>query len=139
MGFLTQYQAVFTAVKTALGTKASIKSIILGESFSLGDLPKAIINAEGGPISQAAMGELLSVKINFNVIVVIREYDQANWFTDLIPVMSDVEDAILADRTLGGAAFDCVPLGFYPGEIHFEDKVLCGGAVHFCAEILYSP
>ena len=137
-GFLASYKAVFDAVVTALGKKTSIKSIILGEQFSLGDLPKAIINAEETPISQGTMGELLSVKINFSVILVIREYTPQDWFVDIIPVMADVMDAILADRSLGGTAFDCTPTGFYPGEIKFNDKVLFGGQVSFCAELLYT-
>jgi hypothetical protein len=82
------------------------------------------------------MGQL-SVKINFNIILVIREYTPKDWFIDVIPVMADVMDAVLADRTLGGTAFDCTPTGFYPGEIKFDDKILFGGQVSFVAEVLY--
>ena len=139
MGFNSVYKAVFDAVVTALRTKSSIKSIILGESFSLGDLPKAIINAEESPINQAALGSSLSVKVNFSVVCVIRDYAPKDWFIDIIPVMADVVDAILADRSLSGSVLDVVPTGFYPGEIKFgDDKVLFGGVCRFQAELLYN-
>jgi hypothetical protein len=138
-GFLALYKAVFDAVKVAVQTKTSIKTVILGEQFTLGDLPKAIINAEEAPIQQAAQGALLSVKVNFSVILVIRDYTPQDWFTDIIPVMADVVDAILADRTLGGTAMDCIPTGFYPGEIKFNDKILFGGQVSFVADVLFIP
>ena len=56
-GFYTSYKAVFDAIKTALVYVAavgevpahgveSIGSVVLGEQFTHGNLPKAIINAE---------------------------------------------------------------------------------------------
>ena len=163
MGFLTSYKAVFDAVQKALvyvpavpevpahddvpevpavpaSGVASIKTVVLGEQFTMGDLPKAIINAEDAPITQEN-SQQLSVKVNFSVILVIQEYTPRDRFKDIIPVMADAWDAIMADRTLGGACFDLTPLGFFPGEIHFKeeqtDKTLYGGQVSFCAEILY--
>ena len=65
-GFYASYKAVFDAIKTALeyvpavppegevpevpahGVE-SIGSVVLGEQFSHGNLPKAIINAEAAP------------------------------------------------------------------------------------------
>lgn len=168
MGFLTKYQAVFSAVKSMLtyvpavpyspavpahdgipevpevlavaaSGVASLKTVVLGEQFTLGDLPKAIINAEGSPIDQANLGFMLSVHVNFSVICVIRDYAPKDWFTDIIPVMADVVDAILADRTLKGTVMDVTPTAFYPGEIKFDDKLFFGGVVRFSAELLYTP
>jgi hypothetical protein len=172
MGFLTKYQAVFTAIKAILeyvpavpmvpavpahdgipevpavpavpaSGVASLKTVILGEQFTLGDLPKAIINPEEAPINQATQGCTLGVKINFSVILVIRDYTPSDWFVDIIPVMADVVDAILADRSLGGTVMDVTPTGFYPGEIHFKeqekDRLLYGGQVSFTADLLYTP
>ena len=105
-------------------------------------MPKAVINSEPSPISQAAMGEMLEVKVRGSVILVIREYAPRDWFSDVISVMGDVVDAILADRTLGGVAFDCAPTGFAPGEIRFsevEDKLFYGGVVRFEAVVHYEP
>jgi hypothetical protein len=168
MGFLSKYQAVFSAVKTMLmyvpavphspavpahdglpevpevlavpaSGVASLKTVILGEHFVLGDLPKAIINAEGSPINQATLGSTLNVTVNFSVVLVIRDYEPQDWFVDIIPVMADVVDAILADRSLRGSVLDVTPTGFYPGEIKFaDDKVLFGGVVRFSAELLYT-
>lgn len=138
-GFLTSYKNVFDAVKAIVQTKSSIKTVILGEQFTLGDLPKAIINAEVSPIAQAALGSSLSVKVNFSVVCVIRDYAPKDWFIDIIPVMADVVDAILADRSLSGSVLDVTPTGFYPGEIKFgDDKVLFGGVCRFQAELLYT-
>ena len=169
MGFLSKYSAVFSAVKSMLtyvpaiphvpavpahddvpevpevlavpaSGVASLKTVVLGEQFTLGDLPKAIINAEGSPIASAAMDDMLSVKVNFSVVCVIRDYAPKDWFVDIIPVMSDVVDAILADRSLKGTVMNVTPTAFYPGEIKFgDDKVLFGGVVRFSAEIWFTP
>lgn len=167
MGFLSKYSAVFTAVKSMLtyvpavphaaaipahddvpevpevlavpaSGVASLGTVILGEAFTLGVLPKAIINAEGSPIEQATLGSMLSVKVNFTVVCVIRDYAPKDWFIDIIPVMADVVDAILADRSLRGTVMDVTPTAFYPGEIKFDDKLFFGGVVRFSAELLYS-
>jgi hypothetical protein len=63
VGFYTPYKAVFDAVKAAIETKSSIKSVLLGEQFTYGQLPKAMINALPSPISQETLGELLEVKV----------------------------------------------------------------------------
>ena len=139
MGFYTDYKAVFDAVKVALETKTAIKTVILGEQFSLGALPKAIINAESSPVKPLEMGGTLDVKVNFSVVVLILEYEPKDWFTDIISVMGDVVDAVLADRTLGGAAQDVYPVGFAPGEIKFKDKLFYGGRVVFQAEVWHEP
>jgi len=150
MGFYTDYKAVFDKIKTALtyvpaegetpaSGVASIKTVVLGEQFSLGSLPKAIINAEPAPVEPLEMGSTLKVKVNFSVVLVILEYEPADWFTDIISVMGDVVDAVLADRTLGGACKDVYPTGFAPGEIKFKDKLFYGGVVRFRAEVWHEP
>ena len=139
MGFYTTYKGVFDAVKAQIETKSSIKTVVLGEQFTLGNLPKAIINAEPSLISQATLGSRLQAKVNFSVILTILEYEPKDWFKDIIEVMADVVDAILANRTLSGKARDCTPTGFAPGEIKFQDKLFYGGAVRFEALLLYQP
>ena len=139
MGFYADYKAVFDAVKAAVETKTAIKTVILGEQFSLGGLPKAIINAEPSPIKPLEMGSTLDVRVNFSVVLMILEYEPKDWFTDIISVMGDVVDAVLADRTLGGAAKDVFPVGFAPGEITFKDKLFFGGRVVFQAEVWHTP
>ena len=117
MGFYASYKAVFDAIKTALVYVAahdevpaqgveSIKTVVLGEQFTHGNLPKAIINAEPAPVGQASMGDFLEAKVRGSVILVLLEYEPKDWFTDIISVMGDVVDALLADRTLGGVCFD---------------------------------
>jgi hypothetical protein len=139
MGFYSPYFAVFDAVKDAIETKSSIKTVLLGEQFTLGNLPKAVINAELSVFSQADIGEDLEVRVGFSVILVIRDYAPADWFTDIITVMADVVDAILADRRLAGTVLDCIPTSFVPGEIRFEDKLLFGGIIRFEAKMFYAP
>lgn len=131
MGFYTTYKDVFDAVKAAIKTKSSIKSVLLGEQFTFGQLPKAVINALPSPILQETLGELLEVKVNFSIILVINEYTPKDWFQDIIVVMADVVDAVLADRTLGGKVTDIIPTNFAPGEIKFENKLFYGGEIRF--------
>jgi hypothetical protein len=167
MTFYSSYKAVFDAVKAVLfyvpavpevpavpahdgipevpavpevsahGVE-SIKTVIVGEQFSYGLLPKAIINAEPAPIAPAEMGGMLDVSVFFSVVLVIQEYEPKDWFADVIAPMGDVVDAVLADRTLGRVVRDVVPVGFAPGEIKFADnKVLFGGIVRFKAVLWF--
>jgi hypothetical protein len=137
MGYYASYKAVFDAVKAAVETKESIKTVILGERFTVGSLPKAIINAEASPIGQATMGEFLETRVRGSIVLVILEYEPEDWFNDIIAVMSDCVDAILADRSLGGVVFDCSPTGFAPGEIKFKEKTFYGGVVRWEAILHY--
>ena len=138
MGFYSSYKDVFDAVKAAIETKSSIKSVLLGEQFTYGQLPKAVINALPSPISQKTLGELLEVKVNFSVILVINEYAPKDWFQDIITIMADVVDAVLAERTLGGKVADVIPTNFSPGEIKFENKLFFGGEIRFEALLYHS-
>ena len=155
-GFYDCYKAVFDAIKTALeyvpavpaegevpevpaqGIE-SIGTVVLGEQFTPGGLPKAIINAEAAPIGQASMGDFLEARVRGSIILVIREYEPEDWFTDIISVMGDVVDALLADRSLGGVCFDSTPTGFSPGEVKFKEKVYFGGVVRWEAIVHYAP
>ena len=131
--FYSTYKAVFDAVKAAIKEKESITTVILGEQFSLGDLPKAIINALPAPVKPGALASRFEVQVNFSVVLVILEYEPEDWFMDIIAVMGDVVDAVLADTTLGGAVRFVHPTSFSPGEIKFRDKTLYGGVVGFTA------
>ena len=139
-GFYEAYKPIFDAVEAQIKTKTSIKTVIVGEKFTLGSYPKAVINAEpSDDISQGAFGPLLEVPVRFSVILVIREYEPEDWFDDVIKVMCDVVDSVLAERTLNGHAKDCFLMGFAPGEIKFQDKLLYGGSIRFKAVLLYEP
>ena len=137
MGYYTSYKVVFDAIKTAVESKESIRTVILGERFTVGDLPKAIINAEPSPIGQAAMGDFTETRVRGSIVLVILEYEPEDWFNDIIAVMGDCVDAILADRSLGGVVFDCSPTGFAPGEIKFKEKTFYGGVVRWEAILHY--
>ncbi len=167
MTFYSSYKAVFDAIKTTLvyvpavpyspavpghddvpevpevpavpaHGVSSIKTVVVGEQFSYGLLPKAIINAEPAPIAPAEMGGMLDVSVFFSVVLVVQEYEPKDWFVDVIAPMGDVVDALLADRTLGRVVKDVVPVGFAPGEIKFADnKVLYGGIVRFKAVLWF--
>jgi len=156
MSFYASYKAVFDAIEAALvyvaavppegedpGSPAhgveSIKTVVLGERFTVGGLPKAIINAEPAPVGQASMGDFLEARVRGSIILVILEYEPKDWFKDIIAVMGDVVDALLADRSLGGACFDSTPTGFAPGEIKFKEKVFFGGVVRWEAIVHYAP
>jgi len=137
VGYYASYKAVFDAVKAAVEAKESIKTVILGERFTVGSLPKAILNAEPAPIGQAAMGEFTETRVRGSIVLMILEYEPEDWFNDIIAVMGDCVDAILADRSLGGVVFDCSPTGFAPGEITFKEKTFYGGVVRWEAIMHY--
>ena len=118
---------------------AELKTVLVGEQFTLDGLPKATINPIPGPITSASNDGLLSVLVRGVITVAIQEYKPKDWFIDVIKPMGAVVDAILADRTLGGAAQDCVLTGFAPGEVKFRDKLFYGGVVRFRAEVWHAP
>lgn len=148
--FYDSYKGIFDAVKSALvyvpaegenpakGVEA-IKTVVLGEQFTYGDLPKAVINADPSPIAPGEMGNMLDVSVGFSIVLVVQEYEPADWFEDVIKVMGEVVDAVLADRTLDGKLKDCYPVGFAPGEIKFQDKRLFGGVVRFKGVLWFEP
>lgn len=137
--FYAAYHAVFTQVQTDLAAKASIKAVNLGEELRLTALPLAIINPERTAVEIGAMGSELHCRVGFVVIVVVRETQPVNLFADIVSVMADVFDAIVADHTLGGAVIDVYPTAFAPGEIKIQNKLFYGGAVRFEAQLEFQP
>ena len=139
MTYYETYKAVFDRVKTVLEGVTSIKQVVVGGQFKLTNLPVAIVNPTETNIRQAVLGEMLENEISFDVVVVIRETEPSDWFNEIISVLGDVTDAILADRTLNGTVKDVIPTFFSPGEITFKQKLYYGGVVRFTAKLFYSP
>ena len=165
--FYDSYKAVFDALKTALvyvpavdavpahdgipevpaipaKGVAELKTVLVGEQFTLDMLPKATINPIPGPITSLSHDNFLNVTIRGVITVAIQEYKPKDWFNDVILPMGAVVDAILADRKLGGACKDCVTTEFAPGEIKFKDasgkdRLLYGGDIFFEATVWFSP
>jgi len=133
------YKPVFDRVKTDIQTVSTIKNVVLGEQFRVTDLPMAIISPEPTDIAQAVFGTTLDNKVNMSVVLLIRETEPTNWFTDIVSVMGDVVDAILADRTLNGKATDIIPTFFAPGEVRTSGKLYYGGLVKFRATMFFTP
>ena len=150
MKFYDSYKAVFEAVRTVLDYVPSqeespsrgieaLKTVILGEQFNFGELPKAVINAEASEIRPLEMEKRLEVSVAFTIIIVVQEYEPKDWFEDIIKIMSEVVDLILANRTLEGTLKDCIPVAFAPGEIKFQDKLLFGGVIRFRGVFWFEP
>ena len=137
--YYDSYKAMFDQVKAFLQTLSSIKNVVLGENFKVGDLPMAVINPEPTDISQAVFGSMLENKIAFSVVLMIRETEPTDWFTDIVSVMGDVVDKILTDRTLNSTVKDAIPTFFSPGEIRTGNKLYYGGVVRFEALLLFTP
>ena len=133
------YKAVFDRVKANLETVSSIKAVVLGEQFRLTELPLAIVNPEPTEISQAAFGGILDNKIGISIVLMIRETEPSNWFTDIITVMGDALDKILSDRTLNNTVRDVIPTVFGPGEIRTQNKLFYGGVLKFQALMFFTP
>jgi len=139
MGFYTSYKAVFDAVKTALQGKSSLKKVVLGEKFKIAEFPMAVINATATTITQATLGSRLENRVGFEVLLIVKGTEPEDWFADIISVMGDVVDAILADRTLNNTVKDVWPTRFEPGEILLPQKRYYGGVVAFEALLYYTP
>ena len=137
--FYDVYKAPFDKIKTVLEATGTIKQVVLGEQVRVTQYPYALINAEPSPIQQGALGDLLKASIKFSVVLIVRETEPEDWFTEVIKVMGDAVDAVLADRTLGGKVQDCIPTAFAPCEIKMQNKLFYGGAVHFEAWLFYEP
>jgi len=99
----------------------------------------AVINPEPTDISQAVFGSMLECKITFSVVLMIRETEPTNWFTDIVSLMGDVVDKILSDRTLSNTVKDVLPTFFSPGEIRTGNKLYFGGVIRFSALLLFIP
>ena len=132
------YKAVFDRVKANLETVSSIKAVVLGEQFRLTELPLAIVNPEPTEISQAAFGGILDNKIGISIVLMIRETEPSNWFTDIISVMGDALDKILSDRTLNNTVRDIIPTVFGPGEIRTQNKLFYGGVLKLQAFMFFT-
>ena len=139
MGFYETYKAVFDAVATAVAGISGIKQVVMGERFKVKELPLAIVNPEETVAEQAVIGSILKCDIYFTVIILCRETEPEDWFEDVISLMGDVVDSILADRTLGGAAKDVIPVTFVPGEATLRNRLYYGGAVRFKVFLHYTP
>ena len=108
-----------------------LKTVLVGEQFTLDLLPKATINPIPGPMTSLSHDNFLGVTIRGVITVAIQDKPK-DWFNDVILPMGAVVDAILADRKLGGVCKDCVTTEFAPGEIKFKDasgkdRLLYGG------------
>ena len=137
--YYDSYKAVFDQVKTALQAVTTIKTVVLGEQFKVQELPMAIISPDPTDIDQAAFGSILDNNIRISVVILIRETEPANWFTDIASVMGDVLDKILTDRTLSNVVRDTIPTMFSPGEIRTQGKLYFGGVVRFRALMFFTP
>jgi len=136
--YYDSYKAVFDQVKAYLEAIAGIKSVVLGEQFKVTSLPMAVVNPEPTDIAQAVFGSMLENKITFSVVLMIRETEPSNWFTDIVSVMGDVVDKILADRGLNGTVKVVIPTFFSPGEIRTQGKLYYGGVVKFSALMFFT-
>ena len=165
--FYDSYKAVFDAIKSALvyvpaveavpahdevaevpavpaHGVAELKTVLVGEQFTLDQLPKATINPIPGPMTSLSHDNFLGVTIRGVITVAIQEYKPKDWFNDVILPMGAVVDAILGDRKLGGVCKDCVTTEFAPGEIKFKDasgkdRLLYGGDIFFEAIVWFKP
>jgi hypothetical protein len=123
---------------------AELKTVLVGEQFTLDQLPKATINPIPGPMTSLSHDNFLGVTIRGVITVAIQEYKPKDWFNDVILPMGAVVDAILGDRKLGGVCKDCVTTEFAPGEIKFKDasgkdRLLYGGDIFFEAIVWFKP
>lgn len=138
MGLLEQYQALFEKVKEALQGVSSLKSILIGEAFRLGELPTALVTPREMVGERLAMASILEYTVNFDVLILIRETEPEDWFTEIIPIMCEAFDALMGDDTLGGKVKALTPTLFSPGEITARNHLFYGGLIRLQAVILHT-
>ena len=139
MGYYQTFNAFFSQVKSTLQGLSGLEKVVLGEQFRLTELPMAVINPTNSIFAQAEIGDMLENTLEFDVLVVIRETEPSNWFTEIVEPMAEIVDAVLADRTVGGNAKDCVPVSFEPAEIRLANRMYYGGVIRFKALLHYTP
>ena len=139
MGFYNSYKAIFDQFQTVLSTISGLKDVILSRVSRPKSLPVAYVYPLETEIEQADIGEMLLNRLNVEVLVMIRETEPEDWFTDIIPLMSEVVDVVLADRTLAGSVKDVTPTLFSPVEITFMNRLYYGGVIRFRVEYFYTP
>jgi hypothetical protein len=139
MGYFDVFNGVFQQVKTVLAGIGDLKQVVLGEQFKPANLPLAIINPVGSTFTQFSLGQTLQNTVEFDIIILIRETEPENWFSNIVLPMCSVVDAILADRTLNGKVKDCIPASFEPSQIRMVNKLYYGGVIRFKALLYYSP
>ena len=139
MGFYDAYKAIFDQFKTVLGTISSLNSVVVGRVSRPKTLPVAYVYPLESEIEQANIGETLLNRLNVEVMVVIRETEPEDWFTDIVPIMGEVVDVVLADRSLAGSAKDVVPTLFSPVEITLMERLYYGGVIRFQVQYFYTP
>ena len=139
MGYYQTFNDVFSQVKTTLEAVDSLKQVVLGEQFRLSNLPLAIINPTSSIFEQGEIGDTLKNTLEFDVLVLIREAEPENWFSDIVSPMSAIVDAVLSDRTLNNKVKDCIPTSFEPSAIRMANRMYYGGVIRFKAMLFYTP
>ena len=138
MGFYDLYYNVFIAVKNCLENVSAIKQVNLGEALKLQNLPLAVISPREASLERAAFQHVLNVRISFDVTVIIRETEPSDWFNEIVSVMCDVFDALMADDALNGTVKALTPTVFALGEITALNRLHYGGLLRFEAFTVYS-
>ena len=138
MGFYDLYYNVFTAVKNSLENVSAISQVNLGEALRVQNLPLAVISPRETSLERAAFQHVLNVRIGFDVTILIRETEPSDWFSDIVSVMCNCFDALMANDTLNGTVKGLTPTLFTPGEITALRKLYYGGLLRFEAFTVYS-
>jgi hypothetical protein len=142
MGFYSSYKPVFDDVKTKLEAIDSIQRVVMAERFSVTDLPMCVVNMDETPIDRLTISKVspkLALNIGFSVIIFVMETEPTDWMTDIISIMGDVFDALVADNRLSGAVLDVWPTFFAPGEAVVKDRLYYGGIIRFQALVHFTP
>jgi hypothetical protein len=137
--FNTADAAVYAALKTAL-TTASLTPKYVGEDFTLNpDSPVILLDEQEALIKPLDMQTDLEVTFHVDLLVLVRESSAPSWFVNIKAVLGKVVDAILVDRTLGGAVKDVYPTSRVAGGIVYQNKSFFGGKVGLEGVFWFAP
>lgn len=137
--YFTSIDAIFDRITTDLQAVTSIKQVVKGKQFKIYTLPIAVVEPETGDMGQATLGSRIETDIYWNVYLIIKETEPADFFDTAYSLIGDVIDKILSDRTLNGTVLDTTPVNHAVGAILHENRSYYGARVRFKTKFFFSP
>lgn len=136
MGFEDEYTAIFDDIEASIVSLKSIKQVIYKAAGRgvIQKFPCVFINPGRFKLDPADSMNIADVgnyllDIQGEIIVIIREADSEEWFSEIMGPIGDIIDAVFADQTLGGTCLEAYPHEGGPGEITLNNKLYYGGSV----------
>ena len=97
-----------------------------------------IIPTEYGLQNAVLGGRRMHLVVRLEIMVLLKLLNPKIWFDDMSEPVLDVADAILANRTLSGLCYHCIPDAVVPERITTGQKTYYGGIIRVRIEADYT-